>query len=295
MDRPAARSATCRWRPPTPSKRQTGKGLVGDRYTGGSGKRGVTLIQAEHLPVIAALSGHESVSPALLRRNVVVSGIPLIALKGRRFRIGDVVLEGTDSCDPCSRMEEALGPGGFNAMRAHGRPVRAHRGRRDIPRRRHGVGDRRQGRLMRGHCILSHGFESGPDATKVTALADVAERYGWTHERPDFTDLDAKREVSDLGDVAARVQRLLRIAQRGRGERADRARRIQSRCVDLGPRVVAGAGRGPVPDGAADQLARSASLRCRRRADCDHPRLGRRAHSRGRCRRVGAVASRDRC
>lgn len=65
---------------------------------------------------------------------------------------------------------------------------------------------------MRGHCILSHGFESGPDATKVTALADVAERYGWTHERPDFTDLDAKREVSDLGDVAARVQRLLRIA-----------------------------------------------------------------------------------
>ena len=43
---------------------QTGKGLVGDRYTGGSGKRGVTLIQAEHLPAIAALSGHESVSPA---------------------------------------------------------------------------------------------------------------------------------------------------------------------------------------------------------------------------------------
>jgi MOSC domain-containing protein YiiM len=99
---------------------QTGGGLVGDRYTGGSGKRGVTLIQAEHLPAIAALSGHDTVAPALLRRNVVVSGIPLIALKGRRFRIGDVVLEGTDSCDPCSRMEEALGPGGFNAMRGMG-------------------------------------------------------------------------------------------------------------------------------------------------------------------------------
>ena len=98
----------------------TGKGLVGDRYTGGSGKRGVTLIQAEHLPAIAALSGHAHVPPALLRRNVVVSGIPLIALKGRRFRIGEVVLEGTDSCDPCSRMEEALGPGGFNAMRHMG-------------------------------------------------------------------------------------------------------------------------------------------------------------------------------
>ena len=66
---------------------------------------------------------------------------------------------------------------------------------------------------MRGHCILSHGFESGPDATKVTALAEVAERFGWTHERPDFTDLDAKREVSDLGDVAARVQRLMQLAR----------------------------------------------------------------------------------
>ena len=61
---------------------------------------------------------------------------------------------------------------------------------------------------MRGHCILSHGFESGPDATKVTALAQAAERLGWTHERPDYTDLDAQREVSEYGDVLARLQRL---------------------------------------------------------------------------------------
>lgn len=99
---------------------RAGKGLAGDRYTGGSGKRGVTLIQSEHLPAIAALAGLPEVSPATLRRNVVVAGIPLIALKGRRFRIGSVVLEGTDSCDPCSRMEAALGPGGYNAMRGHG-------------------------------------------------------------------------------------------------------------------------------------------------------------------------------
>jgi MOSC domain-containing protein YiiM len=97
-----------------------GKGLAGDRYDSGSGKRGLTLIQAEHFPVIAALAGHERIAPALLRRNIVVSGIPLIALKGRRFRIGEVLLEGTDACDPCSRMEAALGPGGFNAMRGHG-------------------------------------------------------------------------------------------------------------------------------------------------------------------------------
>ncbi|WP_312767009.1 MULTISPECIES: MOSC domain-containing protein [Pseudoxanthomonas] len=97
-----------------------GAGLVGDRYKSGSGKRGITLIQAEHLPAIAALAQRPDLTPALLRRNVVVSGIPLIALKQRRFRIGTAVFEGTEECDPCSRMEDALGPGGYNAMRGHG-------------------------------------------------------------------------------------------------------------------------------------------------------------------------------
>ena len=76
---------------------------------------------------------------------------------------------------------------------------------------------------MKGHCILSHGFESGPDATKVTALAEVAERLGWTHERPDYTDLDGKREVSPFGDVLARLQRL----QAGLGQRRRRGARTQ--------------------------------------------------------------------
>lgn len=96
------------------------KGLQGDRYASGSGKRGITLIQAEHLPVIAALSGHEKISPATLRRNIVVSGIPLVALIGKKFRLGDVILQGTDACDPCERMEAALGPGAYNAMVGHG-------------------------------------------------------------------------------------------------------------------------------------------------------------------------------
>ena len=61
---------------------------------------------------------------------------------------------------------------------------------------------------MKGHCILSHGFESGPDATKVTALAEAADALGWTHERPDYTDLDTRRDISELGDVPARLQRL---------------------------------------------------------------------------------------
>lgn len=65
----------------------------------------------------------------------------------------------------------------------------------------------------RGHCILSHGFESGPDATKVTALAQVAQRLGWSHERPDYTDLDARADVGKFGDVPARLQRLLGLAR----------------------------------------------------------------------------------
>lgn len=98
-----------------------GRGLTGDHFRGGaSGKRQVTLIQAEHLPVIGALLGVDAVDPAHLRRNIVVSGLNLLALSGAQFAIGGAVLEGTGQCHPCSRMEETFGPGGYNAVRGHG-------------------------------------------------------------------------------------------------------------------------------------------------------------------------------
>lgn len=100
---------------------RAGNGLTGDRFAGGpSSKRQVTLIQAEHRAVIAALLGVQQIDPAVLRRNIVVSGINLLALNGCEFAIGDVVMEGTGPCHPCSRMEESLGDGGYNAMRGHG-------------------------------------------------------------------------------------------------------------------------------------------------------------------------------
>ena len=92
-------------------------GLVGDH--GRSLKRGVTLIQAEHMPVIAALSGAE-VTPEILRRNIVVSGINHLALKDCEISIGSARLEITAPCHPCSRMEEVLGHGGYSAVRGHG-------------------------------------------------------------------------------------------------------------------------------------------------------------------------------
>lgn len=96
-------------------------GLEGDHRTK-PGKRTITLIQAEHLPVIAALCNEEeaTIDPARLRRNIVVSGISLLGLRNQTFRIGEVILHGTGLCAPCSRMEEELGFGGYNAMRGHG-------------------------------------------------------------------------------------------------------------------------------------------------------------------------------
>lgn len=86
------------------------------------GKRQVTLIQHEHLSAVASFLGLDApIDPGRLRRNLVVSGLNLLALKNRRVRIGDeVILEITGECHPCSRMEEELGPGGYNAMRGHG-------------------------------------------------------------------------------------------------------------------------------------------------------------------------------
>ncbi len=55
-----------------------------------------------------------------MRRNLVIGGINLLALKNEKFSIGECVLKGTGLCHPCSRMEEALGTGGYNAMRGHG-------------------------------------------------------------------------------------------------------------------------------------------------------------------------------
>jgi MOSC domain-containing protein YiiM len=97
-------------------------GLSDDRYNKGNAesKRQVTLIQHEHLQAAASFLGKEYIDPALVRRNIVVKGINLNALKGKQFKIGEAILEMTGFCFPCSRMEENLGKGGYNAMRGHG-------------------------------------------------------------------------------------------------------------------------------------------------------------------------------
>ncbi|WP_420387761.1 MOSC domain-containing protein [Roseivirga sp.] len=96
------------------------RGLEGDHYSSNGGKRQVTLIMSEHLAAAASILGLEQLDPPLVRRNIITQGINLLSLKDKRFRIGEVLLEYTGECHPCSRMEENLGEGGYNAMRGHG-------------------------------------------------------------------------------------------------------------------------------------------------------------------------------
>lgn len=101
-----------------------GIGLADDRL----GQRGeaelstrqVTLIQLEHLPLIAAFARSGPLDPVDLRRNLVVSGINLLSLKNATLRVGDALIQVVGPCAPCSRMEEVIGPGGYAAMRGHG-------------------------------------------------------------------------------------------------------------------------------------------------------------------------------
>ncbi len=99
-----------------------GHGLTGDHHSKSKtgGERQVTLVQKEHLAVVTQWIQKAELSPELLRRNLLISGINLISLKKQSFRIGEVILQGTGNCAPCSRMEENLGEGGYQAMRGLG-------------------------------------------------------------------------------------------------------------------------------------------------------------------------------
>lgn len=114
-------------------KAEPGLGLIGDRRSNNkrtdkaSRKRELTLIQAEHLPLIARWCGLDQLDATRLRRNLVISGVNLLAMKSPfadvrlEWQIGnEVCIEVTGPCDPCSKMEAELGPGGYNAMRGQG-------------------------------------------------------------------------------------------------------------------------------------------------------------------------------
>ncbi len=88
-----------------------GVGLAGDRYALGigyysptPGERQVTLFEAEVLEWLATEHGI-AFSPTEHRRNLTTRGISLASLLGRRFDIGQVLLEGVKDCPPCTHLE----------------------------------------------------------------------------------------------------------------------------------------------------------------------------------------------
>ncbi len=96
-------------------------GLQGDRYrSSGPEDRQVTFVQQEHLPVVAALLGLSNIDPKCTRRNILISGINLLSFENHQFRIGDCLFLFSGPCEPCSRMNKTIGPGGMDAMAGHG-------------------------------------------------------------------------------------------------------------------------------------------------------------------------------
>jgi MOSC domain-containing protein YiiM len=93
-----------------------GVGLEGDRYATRNGHwsddarvdRQITLVEAEEVESLAIRAGIV-LAPGELRRNVMTRGLRLNDLVGRRFRIGDVVAEGTRLCEPCQYLTDSLG------------------------------------------------------------------------------------------------------------------------------------------------------------------------------------------
>ena len=93
-----------------------GIGLEGDRYALGIGEfstqpavdRDITLIAAEELGRLAVSMGI-TLAASESRRNVTTRGVALNDLVGRRFRVGDVVLQGTRLCEPCTHLEAVTG------------------------------------------------------------------------------------------------------------------------------------------------------------------------------------------
>ncbi|HEX8741900.1 MAG TPA: MOSC domain-containing protein [Thermoleophilaceae bacterium] len=97
-----------------------GRGLEGDRYFNRKKRPGpyggvhdLTLIDAGAAEAIG-------LEPGDARRNVVVRGIDLDALVGRRFRIGSVECLGHDLAHPCRRLERLTRPGVLRGLAGRG-------------------------------------------------------------------------------------------------------------------------------------------------------------------------------
>nr|WP_231711602.1 MOSC domain-containing protein [Xanthobacter dioxanivorans] len=102
-----------------------GRGIEGDRYMLGREEgfysdrpeegRQITLFEIETLEALRRDAGID-LRPEDHRRNVTVEGVPLNHLVGRRFRLGETLLEATRLSVPCRHIEEITGKAIFDPL-----------------------------------------------------------------------------------------------------------------------------------------------------------------------------------
>jgi MOSC domain-containing protein YiiM len=99
-----------------------GRGLRGDRFFDFKEdyKGQVTLFAWEVFEELRVEQGKPELSPAVLRRNVMVEGIDLDALIGKSFELQGVTLEGMGECKPCYWMDQAVGSGAEEWLKGRG-------------------------------------------------------------------------------------------------------------------------------------------------------------------------------
>lgn len=99
-----------------------GKGIVGDRYYGFKDdyKGQITFFSDEVATAMQEKFGIDELDRSTMRRNVLVSGVDLNTLIGKRFRIGDVVFVGSEECTPCFWMNEAVSDGAHDWLKGKG-------------------------------------------------------------------------------------------------------------------------------------------------------------------------------
>jgi hypothetical protein len=95
-----------------------GKGIPGDRFFSWKDdyKGQLTLIDLAVIDDVRRHAGKPGLPATAFRRNVVISGVDLNELVGKIFRLGGIILEGTEECRPCYWMDQACGKDGTEAL-----------------------------------------------------------------------------------------------------------------------------------------------------------------------------------
>lgn len=99
-----------------------GKGLSGDRYFGYKEdfKGQISFFDWALFEQMKIDFNQPDLDPSVMRRNVLVDGLQLNSLIGKKFSLGGVVFSGSEECAPCYWMDEAVGPGAEEYMKGRG-------------------------------------------------------------------------------------------------------------------------------------------------------------------------------